>query len=74
MYYLSLYKAPVKVTNQIEQLIRNILWGGSTEYKKMSWVAWDIITKSKKNGGLGVTKLRDVTIALLAKWAWRFKT
>ncbi|KAJ0550751.1 putative RNA-directed DNA polymerase [Helianthus annuus] len=51
VYYLSLYKAPVIVINQLEKLMRNFLWAGSSENKKMSWVAWDTVTKSKKNGG-----------------------
>ncbi|MFS8029189.1 putative reverse transcriptase zinc-binding domain-containing protein [Helianthus anomalus] len=74
VYYLSLYKAPVKVTKQIEKMMRNFLWAGSNNDKKMSWVAWKIVTTSKKNGGLGITKIRDVNLALLSKWAWRFKT
>ncbi|KAM0061725.1 putative RNA-directed DNA polymerase [Helianthus debilis subsp. tardiflorus] len=74
VYYLSLYKAPVKITDQIEKLMRKFLWAGSGEDKKMSWVAWDTVSKSKKNGGLGITKVRDVNFALLSKWAWRFKT
>ncbi|MFS7999578.1 putative reverse transcriptase zinc-binding domain-containing protein [Helianthus anomalus] len=54
--------------------MRKFLWAGSGEDKKMSWVAWDTVSKSKKNGGFGISKVRDVNFALLSKWAWRFKT
>ncbi|KAJ0910951.1 putative RNA-directed DNA polymerase [Helianthus annuus] len=74
VYYLSLYKAPNKVTDQMEKLMRNFLWAGSSEDKKLNWVAWDTVTNSKENGGLGISRLKDVNFALLAKWAWRFKT
>ncbi|KAJ0936462.1 putative RNA-directed DNA polymerase [Helianthus annuus] len=73
VYYLSLYKAPNKATDQMEKLMRNFLWAGSSEDKKLSWVAWDTVTKSKENGGLGVSRLKDVNFAILAKWAWRFQ-
>lgn len=53
--------------------MRRFLWAGSSDDRKINWVAWDIITKSKKAGGLGVNKLQDVNDALLLKWAWRFK-
>ncbi|XP_058189531.1 uncharacterized protein LOC131307140 [Rhododendron vialii] len=33
---------------------------------------WECITKSKTNGGLGVKKLLQQNMALLAKWWWRF--
>lgn len=41
---------------------------------QIPWVAWDIITKPKDKGGLGVPRLIDVNQALLLKWSWRFKT
>ncbi|XP_035832892.1 uncharacterized protein LOC118481762 [Helianthus annuus] len=40
----------------------------------MHWVAWDLVTRSKKNGGLGIGKLKLVNEALLAKWAWRYRS
>ena len=43
-YYFSLFKAPMKVINILERLMRRFLWGGSDEVKKISWVAWDTVT------------------------------
>ena len=31
-----------------------------------------VVTTSKKDGGLGISKMADVNMALMAKWAWRF--
>ncbi|KAJ0844992.1 hypothetical protein HanRHA438_Chr15g0708571 [Helianthus annuus] len=73
VYYLSLYKAPKAVIESIESIMRRFLWAGSNEEKKISWVAWDIVTTPKKKGGLGVSKLQEVNDALLLKWTWRFK-
>ncbi|KAM0043572.1 putative Endonuclease/exonuclease/phosphatase superfamily [Helianthus debilis subsp. tardiflorus] len=72
IYYLSLYKAPSKVVELIEKLMRAFLWGGTSGERKLNWVAWDTVTTTKKEGGLGIAKVKDVNVALLSKWAWRF--
>lgn len=35
-------------------------------------VGWDRVTKSKKNGGLGIKRLLIQNAALLCKWWWRY--
>ncbi|KAI3741088.1 hypothetical protein L1987_58755 [Smallanthus sonchifolius] len=47
-YYFSLYRAPVKVVEDLESLIRKFLWGGSSEEKKLHWVAWDRVASPKR--------------------------
>ena len=71
-YYFSLFKAPMKVINILERLMRRFLWGGSDEVKKISWVAWDTVTKDIGDGGLGIAKLELNNNALIGKWFWRF--
>ncbi|KAJ0427872.1 putative RNA-directed DNA polymerase [Helianthus annuus] len=73
-YYFSLYKAPKKVINDLECIIKKFLWGGSSSGRKMHWVGWDRVALDKRKGGLGICKLGDTNVALLAKWGWRFKT
>ncbi|KAJ0589790.1 putative RNA-directed DNA polymerase [Helianthus annuus] len=72
-YYFSLYRAPVKVVKDLEALIRKFLWGGSSDCKKVHWVAWDRVASPIDSGGLGLQHLRDVNFALLSKWGWRYK-
>ncbi|KAJ0788573.1 putative RNA-directed DNA polymerase [Helianthus annuus] len=73
IYYFSLFKAPVKVVNKLESLMRRFLWAGKEEVKKMHWVSWDRVALPKKLGGLGLCKLNYINISLLTKWIWRFK-
>nr|GEX36305.1 RNA-directed DNA polymerase, eukaryota [Tanacetum cinerariifolium] len=40
--------------------------------KKITWVAWDKVLASKKQGGLGVSSYYALNRALLLKWVWRF--
>ncbi|XP_021991090.1 uncharacterized protein LOC110887832 [Helianthus annuus] len=42
--------------------------------KKLRWVKWDLVSKSKKFGGLAVRRIRDFNLAMLTKWWWRFKS
>lgn len=73
-YYLSLFKAPAGVIDQLESLRRRFLWGGNEESRKIPWIAWDKIVNSKENGGIGVGSLRSLNIALLVKWWWRLRS
>ena len=71
-YYFSLFKAPKKVVNTLEGLMRRFLWGGSDEVKKLSWVSWDVVTKAIEDRGLGIARLELNNDALNGKWLWRF--
>ncbi|XP_076959404.1 uncharacterized protein LOC143635460 [Bidens hawaiensis] len=72
-YYFSIYKAPVTVINELEALIKKFLWGGNLDVKKIHWVAWDKVTCTKKNGGLGLKRLNISNSVLLLKWVWRYR-
>ncbi|KAF5780473.1 putative RNA-directed DNA polymerase [Helianthus annuus] len=74
VYYFSLFKAPKEVIEDIERLMRKFLWFGNKDGKGIYWVSWDVVSRPKRYGGLGITKLSEVNLVLLVKWAWRFKT
>ncbi|XP_022032645.1 uncharacterized protein LOC110933746 [Helianthus annuus] len=73
-YFFSLYRAPAKVVEDLEGITRKFLWGGSSSVKKLHWVPWDRVASPKKMGGIGIRNLKEVNIALLSKWGWRFMT
>ncbi|KAJ0555729.1 putative reverse transcriptase zinc-binding domain-containing protein [Helianthus annuus] len=73
-YYFSLYKDPCTVINDLEAKIKRFLWGGEDGNKKLHWVAWNTVTLPKKQGGLGISRLKNSNISLLSKWGWRLKT
>ncbi|KAI3750395.1 hypothetical protein L2E82_21030 [Cichorium intybus] len=72
-YYLSLYKAPIGVLDQLEKIRRKFIWGGDESNNKTRWVSWDKVIASKECGGLGVGSLQALNIGLLVKWWWRLK-
>ena len=51
---------------------RNFLWGLTESSKKIYWVGWQKVTKSKEEGGLGLQTGKGRNTALLAKLNWRF--
>ncbi|KAJ0621814.1 putative RNA-directed DNA polymerase [Helianthus annuus] len=73
VYFMSLFKAPCGVINGLEAIMRRFLWAGASNSKKIPWVAWDRVSSPKAEGGLGISKLKDVNDALLAKWIWRYR-
>uniref|UniRef100_A0A251TZC7 Reverse transcriptase domain, Reverse transcriptase zinc-binding domain protein n=1 Tax=Helianthus annuus TaxID=4232 RepID=A0A251TZC7_HELAN len=68
IYICLMGKAPTCVLKALERMRRDFLWGGDEGKQKMTWVAWKKTVASKEGGGLGFGLLRDVNIAMLAKW------
>lgn len=71
IFYLSFMKMPINIWKQMVKLQRQFLWGGTNRQRKISWVSWENVCKSKAEGGLGIKDLRAVNLALLGKWRWR---
>jgi hypothetical protein len=63
-------KMPV-VWREVVSIQRNFLWGGLSTRRRINWVKWADICKTKKEGGLGIKDLCLMNLSLLAKWRWR---
>ncbi|GKV31834.1 hypothetical protein SLEP1_g40497 [Rubroshorea leprosula] len=50
---------------------RDFLWGGVELKRKIPWVSWETVCRSKEKGGLGVLDFRRRNWALLGKWWFR---
>ncbi|KAL4562942.1 hypothetical protein LXL04_026973 [Taraxacum kok-saghyz] len=72
-YFLSLFRAPVAIAEELEKMRRRFLWGGNSDKRKIHWVSWEKVTARKSDGGLGVGSIRDLNTCLLVKWWWRLK-
>jgi len=72
IYYLSIFKLPKKVAQEIIKIQRQFLWSGQKERKFTELVKWEIIQRPKDKGGLGVANPTLKNAALLFKWCWKY--
>nr|GEX43785.1 RNA-directed DNA polymerase, eukaryota [Tanacetum cinerariifolium] len=52
LYCMSIFKAPKGVLKEMESIRNKFFIGADNLDKKITWVAWDKVLASKKNGGL----------------------
>lgn len=71
LYFISCYRMPKGVIKKCNQIMMRFLWGGSEEDRKIAWVSWAQLCKTKAEGGLGIKDLDSFNVALLGKWRWR---
>ncbi|XP_071688223.1 uncharacterized protein [Rutidosis leptorrhynchoides] len=71
IYYLSLYKCPKTVVNDVENIRASFFWGSTNDNRRMHWIRRDQELASKENGGLSIGSIHAFNHSLLLKWVWR---
>ena len=71
-YVMQCTYIPNSILEGVDRVNRNFLWGSTEASKKIHWVGWQKVTKSKEEGGLGLQNAKGRNTALLAKLNWRF--
>ncbi|KAK2449806.1 hypothetical protein QL285_008962 [Trifolium repens] len=71
IFFLSYMRMPEKIWREVVTIQRKFFWGGLSNRRKMCWVKWADICRTKKEGGLGIKDLRLMNKSLLAKWRWK---
>ncbi|KAE8707901.1 hypothetical protein F3Y22_tig00110370pilonHSYRG00013 [Hibiscus syriacus] len=72
IFYLSIFKIPLKINQKLNSLMANFLWGDSPMKKRIHWVNWKMVCQPYEEEGLGVLDLSLTNRALLGKWVWKF--
>ncbi|XP_043705526.1 uncharacterized protein LOC122655395 [Telopea speciosissima] len=73
VHNFSVYVWPASTVELMERWIRNFIWSGDANKSKSITVRWNKLCKPKCEGGLGVRRLKEINLALLAKLAWFIK-
>jgi len=47
------------------------MWGGTAHERKPHLVQWDIVTRPKSQGGLGLQSMRQLNSTCLSKQGWK---
>ncbi|GKV01589.1 hypothetical protein SLEP1_g14135 [Rubroshorea leprosula] len=68
VFAMSVHLLPKGLILILDKICRNFLWGGGANNRKINWVCWENVCRSKLDGGLGVKDLRKFNLALLGKW------
>nr|KYP42150.1 Putative ribonuclease H protein At1g65750 family [Cajanus cajan] len=58
IHFLSFFKVPNSVIKEIVAIQRDFLWRGVKDGSKIPWVKWEMVCKSKDEGGLGIKDVR----------------
>lgn len=70
LHCLSIYSWPISLIKDIERWMRNFLWNGDINQKKLVTVAWHKVCKPTKEGGLGIRSLSNINEAGNLKLCW----
>ncbi|XP_074278404.1 uncharacterized protein LOC141601995 [Silene latifolia] len=74
VYFLSVFKIPVSVTKRLDAILSHFWWAGHKKSPSISWCSRLFLSQSKRNGGLGIRRMKEFNQALLAKIGWRMIT
>ncbi|GKA95055.1 sodium/hydrogen exchanger 6 [Tanacetum coccineum] len=70
IYWASVFILPTRIVNDLEQLMRGFLWCQWEMKKRKAKVAWDSVCVPKHEGGLGIRRIDDFNVALMATHIW----
>ncbi|XP_019416401.1 PREDICTED: uncharacterized protein LOC109327691 [Lupinus angustifolius] len=70
IYTMQIMWLPRNVCNEMDKMTRNFIWGGDPNKRSLNLVNWEVITRNKKYGGLGIRDTRMANVSLLGKLTW----
>ena len=66
-FSMGCFKIPFSLCHEIEAMIKKFWWGQRGDRRKIHWIKWEELTKSKMVSGMGFRDLALFNDLLLAK-------
>jgi hypothetical protein len=70
MYSISLYSWPAALIKELEKYIRNFIWSGDIDKRKLVTVSWKKMCLPYSQGGLNLRSLSKLNSATNLKLCW----
>jgi ribonuclease HI len=69
-YSISVYSWPVSLLKDLEKCIRNFIWSGDIEKRKLVTISWHKMCRPLAQGGLNLRSLTSLNTATNLKLCW----
>jgi len=70
LHSISVYSFPVKLIKDIERWMRNFVWSGDVNQRKLVTVSWHKVFLPLKEGGLGIRSMSKINEGANLKLCW----
>jgi hypothetical protein len=72
IYLMSIIKFPRWAIDMINSHMDRFLWNNSEDHHRYHLAYWQLVAQQKELGGLGIPDLRNLNLALLSSWIFRY--
>ncbi|XP_021996242.2 uncharacterized protein LOC110893442 [Helianthus annuus] len=74
VYWASMFILPKRIVKDLEDRMRRFLWAQGNNIKGKAKVKWSQVCLPKREGGLGIRRVRDMNNALMVTHIWSLIT
>ncbi|KAG8375096.1 hypothetical protein BUALT_Bualt10G0064800 [Buddleja alternifolia] len=71
LYHMATYLLPRNLSTNLDRIMMRFWWGAEPDKSPMALKNWDSICLPKDFGGLGLRKMHDANLAMMAKITWK---